>query len=241
MSSGSLLYAAHVPGGDGPFPTVILIHGWGANAHDLLGLAPLLHDGGALVLCPQGPVTVPIGGGQQGCGWFQLVPGQPPDPEEFRRNARRLEDFVTLCESRYPIDRRALVIGGFSQGGTMAYGLALSEPARYAGIMGLSTYFPALLAEELPHRPEQEGMPVLVLHGTADPLIDVERARESREALRAFGVSLTYREFEMGHEIRPEALRVAVRWLEERAFQRGRNPSSPPGDGDGKEPPTAVE
>jgi len=50
-----LLHTAHVPAGDGPFPTVIALHGWGASAHDLLGLAPLLHGGGALVLCPQGP------------------------------------------------------------------------------------------------------------------------------------------------------------------------------------------
>ena len=72
-----LLYAAHVPAGPGPFPTVIAIHGWGANAHDLLGLAPMLHGGRALVLCPQGQVTMPIGGGQQGYGWFPLAPGAP--------------------------------------------------------------------------------------------------------------------------------------------------------------------
>jgi phospholipase/carboxylesterase len=244
MSSDSLLYTAHVPGGEGPFPTVILLHGWGANAHDLIGLAPLLHAGRALVLCPQGPVTVPIGGGQQGHGWFQLVPGQPPDPDEFRSNVKRLQDFVALCQARYPIDPRAMAIGGFSQGGTMAYSLALSEPARYSGIMALSTYLPPLLFEELPHLPEQEGLPVLVLHGTADPQIDVERARESREALRSFGVSLTYREFDMGHEIRPEALRVVVRWLEERAFSRSAGAAGlagAAGPAGGRGAPTAVE
>ena len=38
----SLLYTAHVPAGDGPFPAIVALHGWGASAHDLLGLAPAL-------------------------------------------------------------------------------------------------------------------------------------------------------------------------------------------------------
>jgi len=71
---GKLTYAAHVPEGDGPFPAVILLHGWGANAHDLLGFAPFLHGGNALVLCPQGPVSLPIGYGMRGYGWYPPVP-----------------------------------------------------------------------------------------------------------------------------------------------------------------------
>jgi phospholipase/carboxylesterase len=219
MSAGELLYTAHVPGGEGPFPTLILVHGWGANAHDLLGLAPILHGGRALVLCPQGPVVLPIGGGESGYGWFALVPGQPPAIEEFKHGADLLRRFVDQACARYPVDPRAIVVGGFSQGGTMAYDLALRDPARYSGMIGMSTWLPAPLVEDLPRLPEQEALPVLVVHGTADPMIDVERARESREALRRFGVGITYREFDMGHEIRPEALRVVLRWLEERGFR----------------------
>ena len=230
MSGNELLYAAHVPAGEGPFPTLVLIHGWGANAHDLLGLAPLLHGGRALVLCPQGPVGVPIGGGERGYGWYPLLPGQPPPVAEFKQGAELLRRFVERARARYPIDPRALVVGGFSQGGTMAYDLALRDPARYSGIIGLSTWLPGLLSDDLPRLPEQEALPVLVLHGTADPMIDVERARESREALRRFGVGITYREFDMGHEIRPEALRVALRWLEERGFRNRQGAvATPPG------------
>jgi phospholipase/carboxylesterase len=221
MCASELLHTAHVPGGEGPFPTLFLMHGWGASAHDLLGLAPLIHDGRALVLCPQGPVVVPIGGGERGFGWFPLVPGQPPDVVEFKHGAELLRRFVEHACASYPVDPRAIVVGGFSQGGTMAYDLALRDPARYSGLIGLSTWLPGLLVDDLPRLPEQEGLPVLVMHGTADPMVDVERARESREALRLFGVGITYREFAMGHEIRPEALRVMLRWLEERGFRRG--------------------
>lgn len=234
MSGSELLYAAHVPAGEGPFPTLVLLHGWGAGAHDLLGLAPLLYGGRALVLCPQGPVVVPIGGGERGYGWFPLVPGQPPDTEAFRHGAGLLRRFVAMARARYPVDPQAVVVGGFSQGGTMAYDLALRDPASFSGLLALSTWLPAPLIEDLPRLPEQEQLPALVIHGTTDPMIDVERARESREALRSFGVAITYREFDMGHEIRPEALRVVMRWLEDRAFQHraGAGPAAPaPGGG----------
>ncbi len=216
----NLLYTAHVPAGDGPFPVVIALHGWGASAHDLLGLAPLLFDGQAVVLCPQGQVAVPFGGGQYGYGWFPLRPGEQTDVEAFRRAADALKEFVDEALERYPIDPRRVVAAGFSQGGMMAYHLALSDPSRFAGLVALSSWFPSELAEELPPRPEHQGLPVLILHGTRDDRIGVEKARESREALRPYGVAMTYREFEMGHEIRQDALKVVLQWLKEKALKK---------------------
>jgi phospholipase/carboxylesterase len=213
-----LLYAAHVPAGDGPFPLILAIHGWGANAHDLLGLAPMIHGGRAIVLCPQGTVAVPVGGGNYGYGWFPLNPGAPPDVAAFERGADALRAFVDGAVARYPVDPKKIVPIGFSQGGVMAYDLALRDPGRFAGLAALSSWLPGLLAESLPKVPEQEGLPVLIVHGTADPMLGIEKARESRELLRPFGVALTYREFDMGHEIRPDALRVILKWLDDKAL-----------------------
>lgn len=216
-----LLHTAHVPAGEGPFPTVLALHGWGASAHDLLGLAPLLHRGRALVLCPQGETEIPIGPGQLGYGWFPLRTTSAENPEAFRAAAETLRRFLDASLARYPIDPARLVLLGFSQGGVMAYELGLRQPERFAGIAALSTWLPPELAESFSREPRHEGLPVLLIHGTEDPLVEVERARESRERLRPFGVALTYREFPMAHEIRPEALQILVRWLDERAFARG--------------------
>jgi len=216
----SLLHTVHVPAGDGPFPTVIALHGWGASALDLLGLAPLLHRGNALVLCPQGPVEVPIGQGLMGYGWFPLEPGKPPDPKAFREGAEALRRFFETARTRYPIDPDRTVLLGFSQGGAMAYEWALSKPASFAGLIALSSWLAEPLANAIDRQAEQENLPVLVLHGTEDSMVAVDRARESRERLRSFGVQLMYRELAMGHEISREALQLIVRWLDTKAFPR---------------------
>ena len=212
-----LLHTAHVPAGDGPFPTVLALHGWGANAHDLIALSPILNGGQALVLSPEGPVTFEIAQGVPGHGWFPLTEGGPPSPAEVDAAREALERFLTQAASRYPIDPRKLVLLGFSQGGVMAYELALREPSRFAGLIALSSWLPEKAAD-VGAAPGLEQLPVLVMHGTEDPLIPVARAREARERLNQLGVILTYREFEMQHEIRPEALRELVRWLDEKAL-----------------------
>jgi phospholipase/carboxylesterase len=212
-----LLHTLHFPAGEGPFPTILALHGWGASAHDLLGLAPYLHGGQALVLCPQGPFGFEIGPGVRGYGWFPLG-DRGLDPVEFRKGAAALRAFVDEALARYPVERRKVVALGFSQGGVMAYDLALRDPGRFAGLAALSAWLPKPLSDSIPLLPEHAGMPVLVQHGTADPMIEVARARESRDLLAARGVGLTYREYEMGHEIRPEALRDLVGWLEEKVL-----------------------
>jgi phospholipase/carboxylesterase len=218
-----LLYAAHVPEGEN-LPAVIVLHGWGASAHDLISLAPALFDGKAVVLCPQGPVQMPIGGGMKGYGWFQYTPGQPPPIAAFQAVADRLRSFVEQALSLYSIDPQRVAVLGFSQGGIMAYELGLREPQRFAGIAALSTWLPEPLTATLPKLPEHDGFPVLVLHGTHDPTLPIERARESREALRPFGVAMTYRELDMGHEINQDALRILMRWLDQRVLRRPSNP-----------------
>ena len=213
-----LLYTAHVPAGEGPFPTVLVLHGWGASAHDLIGLAPVLHGGKALVLCPQGPVSTQIGPGYLGYGWWPITMGAPHDPVAFERGATAVRGFLDAALERYPIDPRKLVLMGFSQGGVLAYDVFLRERELFSGVVALSTWLPARLAEDAAAATAGDP-PVLVMHGTRDPMIDVERAREARKLLLERGVSLTYREYDMGHEIAPDALRDLVEWLEDKVFQ----------------------
>ena len=119
---------------------------------------------------------------------------------------------------RYPSDPRKRVLLGFSQGGVMAYDLGLREPERFAGLVALSSWLPDPLAASVPRGGALEGLPTFVAHGTGDPMIPVAMGRESRDRLLALAVPTAYREYEMQHEIRPEALRELLRWLDEKAL-----------------------
>jgi phospholipase/carboxylesterase len=208
----NLMHTAHVPAGKGPFPTIVALHGWGASAHDLLGLAPLLMDGQALVLCPQGKVELEVGPGMKGYGWFPLQPGTPPDPREFIAGATDLRAFLDEALAHYPVDREKVILAGFSQGGAMAYEVGLRHPERYAGVAALSTWLPPPLASSLDKSEALAALPVLVIHGTRDPMVEIARGHSSRDALQELGVDLTYREFDMAHEIRHDALRTLIEW-----------------------------
>jgi phospholipase/carboxylesterase len=213
-----LLYTAHVPPGEGPHPTVLLLHGWGASAHDLIGLAPILHRGEALVLCPQGPLAFQAGPGAVGYGWFPLTSGRPPDPEVVEDALARVGRFLDAAQQRYAIDPAKLVMAGFSQGGFMAYQLALRDPERYAGLLALSSWLPTEVARGIPRHPAHARLPTLVIHGSSDPMVAIDRAYASRDALLELGVPTVFREYDMGHEIRPEALREVLGWLEEKVL-----------------------
>ena len=82
----------------------------------------------------------------------------------------------------------------------------------------LCSWLPEELAKRIPARSEPTDRPVLVMHGTRDSMIDVERARESRRRLIERNVPLTYREYEMGHEIARDALIDLHAWIDDKVF-----------------------
>jgi phospholipase/carboxylesterase len=209
----NILHTAYEPAGDGPHPTIVALHGWGASGLDLLGLAPYLAGGRFLVLCPQGRVEVPLGQ-TTGYGWFPLTMGAPPDTASFNAGVDDARRFVDAAVRRYPIDTTKLAVLGFSQGGVIAYALALSEPERFAALVALSSWLPAPIAGSMPHA-ACHRLATLVHHGSRDELIDVSRGRESVERLRALQVPVTYRELEMGHEISARSLADLSDWLAE--------------------------
>ena len=213
-----LMYTAHVPAGDGPFPTIVMLHGWGSNAHDLFGIAPVIHGGRALVLCPQGPIAMQIGQGQVGHGWFPMSGGGPPDIPALEASASQLTTFLDRLLETLPADPSKLVLMGFSQGGVLGYTLALRAPQRYAALVAMSSWLPEEVAASVAPKPADVSLPILLTHGTADPMIPVARAQESNDRLRALGYAPVYREYEMQHELRPEALRAVVGFLDDKVL-----------------------
>ena len=216
-----LIHTIYEPSGAGPHPTILTLHGRGANAFDLLGLAPYFCNGKFLMICPQGPLETPIGPGAFGYAWYPMSMGGPPDIGAILSSREKLQQFLDACLNRHPIDAKKLVVLGFSQGGVMAYSLALSNPERFAGLAVLSSWLPKELIPELSIREAVQSLPTIVQHGSQDQMIEVQRAPDSVEQLRALRVPLTYREYDMGHEITPRSLSELSAWLDETVMKTG--------------------
>ena len=214
-----LIHTIYEPSGLGPHPTILTLHGRGASAFDLLGLASHLCSGKFLMLCPQGPLETPIGPGAIGYAWYPMGGmGSPLDIAAIMASREKLQRFLDACLKRYPIDAERLVILGFSQGGVMAHSLALASPERFAALAILSSWLPQELILQLAIGEAVRSLPTLVQHGSQDSLIEVGRARDSVERLRELRVPLTYREYDMGHEITPRGLTDLSAWLEEKVL-----------------------
>ncbi len=214
----NLIHTIFEPQGVGPHPTLLTLHGFGAHALDLLGLAPYLCGGQFLVLCPQGPLPVPLGGGAVGYGWYPFVGSGMFDIRAVLAAREELQVFLAAALQRYPIDSKKLAVLGFSQGGVMAYSLGLGEPERFAALAALSSWLPKDLLSALPDVPATEQLPVLIQHGNRDELVDAGRARQSVEILRDLRVPVTYREYDMGHELNARSLGDLSAWLQEKVL-----------------------
>ncbi len=186
----------------------MLIHGYGADEQDLGGLLQYLDPEGALaVVLPRGEFPVP---GSPGYSWYGMFQGDGAEGS-YADALAALDDLLSEQADALELERSESIVAGFSQGAGLALGLALqrSDRPRPLGALAMS---PALdtAAFDLD---EEHAPPVLVQHGTRDPLIPVQRARELARQLRTLGVPTVYREYPMEHQVALESLRDAADWL----------------------------
>ena len=191
-----------------------MLHGVGSNEQDLMGLAPML-DPRFFVVSARAPITLQHGS----YAWYhvQFTPhGHIINPEEAETSRVRLLHFLDEVTDSYNVDPDRVYIMGFSQGCIMSVSAALTEPIRFAGVVGMSgRLLPDILDKAAPHE-DLRGLPILIVHGTDDSVLSIEYGRAIRDALEKLPVSLTYREYPMGHHVSNESLGDIERWLSAR-------------------------
>jgi phospholipase/carboxylesterase len=211
--SAALLFEQAIPDGvrDGA-PLVVLLHGRGSDRFDLAGLAPVIAPG-AVVVTPQAPHSgLPWGYGP-GWAWYRFLGRNRPEPESFEASQEALGAFLSELPARLPVRTGPVVLGGFSQGGVMSMAYALRNP----GAVPLVMNFSGFLADHPSVRPTAESVAGTRFwwgHGTQDPQIPFELAREGRGLLQSAGADLTARDYAIGHGISPDEARDAREWLE---------------------------
>jgi phospholipase/carboxylesterase len=205
-----LIYAERPAHGDAD-GLLMLHHGRGADAQDLLGLADVLDPAARLhVVTPQGPLTLPGWGGYH---WYQVPQVGYPDHDTFHSSYKLLGDFHDETWERTGIPPERTVFGGFSMGTVMSYatGLGSGRP-RPAGIMAFSGFIPTV-DDWAPDLTSRAHMPAFIAHGRGDQVISVEFAQKARAELDAAELDVQYLEGPGSHRIDPAAITPATGWL----------------------------
>ncbi|MDG1840099.1 MAG: alpha/beta fold hydrolase [Dehalococcoidia bacterium] len=190
-------------------PTIILLHGYGAHGLDLLPLAPHLCEGKALIICPQAPHTVGVPAGYQAPSNNQMFTWEQRDEHgekiegDIEEMVSVLESFIPAALRKYAAKEEKVALVGFSQGGSLAYRLAFSNQITTSAVAALSTWLPDDL-DQIDSLPTD--LPILVQHGTDDPMVDIERGRESYKRLETRGANVTMKEYSMQHEINQDSI-----------------------------------
>jgi phospholipase/carboxylesterase len=205
---------------------VVLLHGYGADGNDLIGLAPelakFLPD--TVFYSPNAPHPCEMS--PFGRQWFSLA---SYDPEFLRRDAKTMPTalkalargarentasiagFVADVLATHQLDASKLALVGFSQGTMMALQFGPRHPDKLAGIVGFSGALLGTdtLAAEIMSRP-----PVTLIHGSADPVVPVQASHMAKTVLaeNGFDVSL-YERPGLPHGIDGEGLVIAGNFL----------------------------
>lgn len=196
---------------EGRPPLLLLLHGVGSHEADLFMLAPHL-DERFLIISARAPNTLAPGM----YAWFevQLDPVTPVINAEQAETSRKiLIRFIDEAVDAYGADPRRVFLMGFSQGAIMSLSILLTRPEKVSGVVAMSgRVLPEILPKMAP--PESmRGIPVLVVHGLADPILPIHHGRAIRDLLAKLPVDLTYKEYSMGHQVTEESLADVAAWL----------------------------
>lgn len=194
---------------------VVLLHGYGANAEDLLGLADPLgpHLKDTVFVAPDAPEKIP--GAPFGYQWFP-IPWIDGSSEEqavagLAAASDDLNAFLDSALKEHGVTAENCVLFGFSQGTMMALNVAPRRAEAFAGVVAFSGRLmaPETLAQDVVSKP-----PVMLIHGDQDDVVPIESMSEAGDALVNAGFEV-YAHVMQGtaHGIGPDGLNVANQFL----------------------------
>ena len=202
-----------------PRYSIIWLHGLGADGNDFAPIVPELVDRAWPALrfvFPHAPVRpVTINNGMSMRAWYDITAFDAhakQDEQGIRASIAAIEALIAREHERgVPSERIFLV--GFSQGGAIALAAGLRHAQKLAGIIALSTYLPLGESLAAERSAANAATPIFWGHGTADPVVLLQRGVDSRDLLRSLGHAVDWHTYPMAHAVCAEEIADLRRWL----------------------------
>ncbi len=213
-----------------PDAAIIWLHGLGADANDFVPLVPELDlrkkDGAPHAIrfvfpnAPTMPVT--INGGMSMRAWYDILhldlggvgtSGIPREDEKGLRESQAMVEELIAREVARGIPASRILLAGFSQGAAMALLTGLRHTAPLAGLIALSGYLPLATQLSAERHAANHGVPVFMAHGDYDPVVRLERAMASRDALLRLGYQVEWHSYPMPHSVCADEVQDIGRFL----------------------------
>lgn len=167
---------------------VLLLHGRGGSAEDILGLASAFDFKDVAYFVPQAAEHT----------WYPLSFMAPREANEpYLSSALGRVSAIVQAIEQAGIRRDRVVVAGFSQGACLATEFVASHPAQYGGLIAFTGGLigpPGSLGKDWRHTErELDGMPALLSSGDPDPHVPWARVEESASILSVMGAAVTLR------------------------------------------------
>jgi phospholipase/carboxylesterase len=202
--------------------SVIVLHGLGADGTDFLPFADeidLASIGPVRWLLPRAPVRpVTVNNGYRMRAWYDIFEFGAQANSAREDEAGLRESFASVQalierEIARGVPARRIVLAGFSQGCAITLGAGLRCRERLAGLVGLSGYLPLAAATAAERSDANALTPIFLAHGQRDPVIAIDRAAASRDALKALGYGVEWHAYPMEHSVSAEEVADLRRFL----------------------------
>jgi phospholipase/carboxylesterase len=198
---------------------VIWMHGLGADGHDFEPIVPELNLPSSLAIrfiFPHAPVRpVSINNGDEMRAWYDFVPhAESGANQDIDVSANQIKALIDEQITR-GIPSERIVLAGFSQGGVIALHTAIRLEQRLAGVVALSSYLHDFRKTEAERNDANLGIPILMIHGTQDPMIPIMQAATSRENLKRLGYDVRWQDYPMGHQVCSEEIEQIADFFQE--------------------------